>query len=163
MVVNNWPRLYVESLADVTDVAEAIGKEQGGYYDLAKVIDNIDGKWIGVPWAIGGGLVAYRKSWFEEIGYKDGKFPGTWDEPHDAASTSVDARKKPATYQTANRPQLSPATLHAPTPKGPAHQYPLPAPFTAMLMKYSPNEKPATDDLKWVHPKPMLYQWIPSQ
>src|SRR6266404_540546 len=26
MVVNNWPRLYVESLADVTDVAEAIGK-----------------------------------------------------------------------------------------------------------------------------------------
>src|SRR6059058_4062658 len=84
MVVNNWPRLYVESLADVTDVAEAIGKEQGGYYDLAKVIDNIDGKWIGVPWAIGGGLVTYRKSWLEEIGYKDGKFPGTWDEYRDA-------------------------------------------------------------------------------
>src|SRR5437667_5682895 len=84
MVVNNWPRLYVESLADVTDVAEAIGKEQGGYYDLAKVIDNVDGKWIGVPWAIGGGLVAYRKSWFEEIGYKDGKFPGTWDEYREA-------------------------------------------------------------------------------
>src|SRR5437660_3137355 len=84
MVVNNWPRLYVESLADVTDVAEAIGKEQGGYYDLAKVIDNVDGKWIGVPWAIGGGLITYRKSWFEEIGYKDGKFPGTWDEYRDA-------------------------------------------------------------------------------
>ena len=45
--LNNWPRLYVESLADVTDVAEAIGKDQGGYYDLAKVIDNVDGKWIG--------------------------------------------------------------------------------------------------------------------
>ena len=84
MVVNNWPRLYVESLADVTDVAEAIGKEQGGYYDLAKVIDNVDGKWIGVPWAIGGGLITYRKSWLEEIGYKDGKFPGTWDEYRDA-------------------------------------------------------------------------------
>jgi len=84
MVVNNWPRLYVESLADVTDVAEAIGKEQGGYYDLARVIDNIDGKWIGVPWAIGGGLITYRKSWLEEIGYKDGKFPGTWDEYRDA-------------------------------------------------------------------------------
>src|SRR6266567_7701062 len=84
MVVNNWPRLYVESLADVTDVAEAIGKEQGGYYDLAKTIDNIDGKWIGVPWAIGGGLITFRKSWFEEIGYKDGKFPGTWDEYREA-------------------------------------------------------------------------------
>src|SRR5205814_10583945 len=63
MVVNNWPRLYVDSLADVTDVAEQIGKEQGGYYDLAKVIDNIDGKWIGVPWASGGGLITFRKSW----------------------------------------------------------------------------------------------------
>src|SRR5579863_8365462 len=29
MVVNNWPRLYVESVADVTDVAEEIGKTQG--------------------------------------------------------------------------------------------------------------------------------------
>src|SRR6202045_3373494 len=84
MVLNNWPRLYVESLADVTDVAEAIGKEQGGYYDLARVIDNVDGKWIGVPWAIGGGLITYRKSWLEEIGYKDGKFPGTWDDYRDA-------------------------------------------------------------------------------
>src|SRR6202790_5204744 len=84
MVVNNWPRLYVESLADVTDVADAIGKEQGGYYDLARVIDNVDGKWIGVPWAIGGGLITYRKSLVEEIGYKDGKFPGTWDDYRDA-------------------------------------------------------------------------------
>ena len=82
MVVNNWPRLYVESLADVTDVAEAIGKEQSGYYDLAKVIDNIDGKRLGVPWAIGGGLVAYRKSWFEEIGLTS--FPDTWEKYREA-------------------------------------------------------------------------------
>src|SRR4029077_4403296 len=40
------------------------------------------GKWIGVPWAIGGGLVAYRKSWLAEAGYE--KFPVTWDEWHDA-------------------------------------------------------------------------------
>src|ERR1700687_2351990 len=49
MVVNNWPRLYVDSLADVTAVAEAIGKEQGGYYDPAQVIDNIARKWIRGP------------------------------------------------------------------------------------------------------------------
>src|SRR6202047_227544 len=94
MVLNNWPRLYVESLADVTDVVEAIGKEQGGYYDLAKVIDNIDGKWIGVPWAIGGGLITYRKSWLEEIGYKDGKFPGTWDDYRDAGK-KLKAKSRP--------------------------------------------------------------------
>jgi multiple sugar transport system substrate-binding protein len=32
-----------------------------------------------VPWCIGGGLVAYRKSWLAEVGF-DGKFPATWDE-----------------------------------------------------------------------------------
>jgi ABC-type glycerol-3-phosphate transport system substrate-binding protein len=94
MVVNNWPRLYVESLADVTDVAEEIGKEQGGYYDMCRLIDNVDGKWIGVPWAIGGGLVTYRKSWFEEIGYKDGKFPETWDELRNAGK-NLKAKGRP--------------------------------------------------------------------
>src|SRR5260370_28501399 len=39
MVVNNLPRLYVESIADVTHVAQAIGKEQGGFYDMCKTID----------------------------------------------------------------------------------------------------------------------------
>jgi multiple sugar transport system substrate-binding protein len=35
-----------------------------------------------VPWANVGGLVAYRKSWFEEVGYST--FPETWDALHDA-------------------------------------------------------------------------------
>jgi ABC-type glycerol-3-phosphate transport system substrate-binding protein len=84
MVVNNWPRLYAESVADVSDVAEEIGKAQGGYYDMCKTVDLVDGKWIGMPWAIGGGLITYRKSWFEEIGYSDGKFPETWDQLREA-------------------------------------------------------------------------------
>src|SRR5215469_11573995 len=46
MVVNNWPRLYEASVADVSDVAEEIGKSQGGYYDIARTIDNVNGKWI---------------------------------------------------------------------------------------------------------------------
>jgi ABC-type glycerol-3-phosphate transport system substrate-binding protein len=66
MVVNNWPRLYEASVADVSDVAEEIGRAQGGYYDIATQIDNVGGKWIGVPWAIGGGLLTNRKSWFAE-------------------------------------------------------------------------------------------------
>ena len=103
MVVNNWPRLYVESIADVSDVAEAIGKEQGGYYDMCRTVDIIDGKWIGVPWAIGGGLITYRKSWFEEIGYKDGKFPETWDSYRDAGK-KLKAKGRPI-GQTA-RPHL---------------------------------------------------------
>src|SRR5712691_9525518 len=32
--IGNWPQLYVESLADVSDVAEEIGKAQGGFYEV---------------------------------------------------------------------------------------------------------------------------------
>src|SRR5271154_459421 len=82
MALNNWPQLYATSLADVSDVTEEIGNAQGGYYDMAKAVGIYQGKWIGVPWAIGGGLVAYRKSWLADIGYE--KFPVSWDEWHDA-------------------------------------------------------------------------------
>ena len=84
LALNNWPQLYIESLADVSDVAEEIGKSQGGFYDISKAVATVGGKWIGVPWATGGGLVTYRKSWFEEIGYSGGKFPDTWDALRDA-------------------------------------------------------------------------------
>ena len=32
--MHNWPQLYAESVVDVSDVAEDIAKEQGGYYDI---------------------------------------------------------------------------------------------------------------------------------
>src|SRR5438045_5764699 len=79
MAIGNWPQLYADSRADAGDVAEAIGKEQGGYYDISRQVATVGNKWIGVPWCIGGGLVAYRKSWLAEVGF-DGKFPATWDE-----------------------------------------------------------------------------------
>ena len=79
-MVNNWPQLYAGSVVDVSDVAEEIGKVQGGYYEISKIVANDGQKWIGVPWSIGGGLLTNRKSWFEEVGYGDGKFPETWDE-----------------------------------------------------------------------------------
>ena len=82
MAFGNWPQLYAESLADAGDVAEEIGKAQGGYYDVSKLVATVGNKWIGVPWAIVGGLVAYRKSWFDEIGYST--FPETWDALRDA-------------------------------------------------------------------------------
>jgi len=37
-----------------------------------------------VPWNVVGALLTYRKSWFTEIGYSDGKFPQTWEEYLDA-------------------------------------------------------------------------------
>ena len=78
MSIGNWVQLYATSLADVSDVAEPIGKEQGGYYDICKTVATYGGKWVAVPWAVGGGLVAYRKSWLAEAGSPDG-FPKDWD------------------------------------------------------------------------------------
>jgi multiple sugar transport system substrate-binding protein len=80
--LNNWPQLYIESLAEVSDVAEKLGADQGGFYDISKKVATVGSKWIGVPWAIGGGLVVYRKSWLQEAGYD--KFPDTWDTLHEA-------------------------------------------------------------------------------
>ena len=38
MMAYNWPQLYQNALADVTDVAEAIGKAQGGFYGVYRPV-----------------------------------------------------------------------------------------------------------------------------
>ena len=82
MAIGNWPQLYAASVADASDVAEEIGKAQGGYYAVSKQVATVGNKWIGVPWTCGGGLMSVRKSWFHEVGYD--KFPENWDKFRDA-------------------------------------------------------------------------------
>jgi multiple sugar transport system substrate-binding protein len=81
-VLNNWAHLYPESVADVDDVAEALGKAQGGFYDSARAAAYDGKRWLAVPYNIVGVQLAYRKSWFDEIGYT--KFPETWEQYRDA-------------------------------------------------------------------------------
>ena len=47
-----------------SDVAEEIGKAQGGFYDESTVVANNGKKWLGVPWCVVGAVIVYRKSWF---------------------------------------------------------------------------------------------------
>ncbi len=82
MIFDNKAQLYADSCADVSAVCEAIGSAQGGYYDLAKANTHDGKKWIAVPYCIIGAMVAYRKSWFDEIGVT--KFPETWEEYREA-------------------------------------------------------------------------------
>jgi multiple sugar transport system substrate-binding protein len=82
MLFNNHPHLYKSSLADLSDVAEAVGSKQEGYYDVSKANSFADGRWISMPMNIIGVMHAYRKSWFEEIGLS--KFPETFDALRDA-------------------------------------------------------------------------------
>src|SRR5947209_6031609 len=92
--LNNWPQLYAESLVDVSDLADEISKAQGGYYEESRVVANDGKKWIALPWCVLGAQLAYRKSWFEEVGYPAGKFPQTWEEYH-AAGKKLKANGRP--------------------------------------------------------------------
>ena len=76
--LNNWPQLYAESVANVDDVVEEIGKAQGGFYDESRAVANDGKKWLGVPWCVLGAMIVYRKSWLAEAGAK--AFPATWEE-----------------------------------------------------------------------------------
>src|SRR5919198_955590 len=82
MLFNNHPHLYAASATDLSDVAEAVGAKQGGYYPISKGNCHDAKKWISMPFAIVGAMIAYRKSWFEEIGYS--KFPETWEQYREA-------------------------------------------------------------------------------
>jgi multiple sugar transport system substrate-binding protein len=74
--LHNWPHLYADSVVDVSDVAEEIAAQQGGFYDVFPVSAKGANGWLGVPWCALGVLICYRKSWFDEIGLT--AFPDTW-------------------------------------------------------------------------------------
>src|SRR6266851_9676142 len=82
--LNNWPQLYGESVSDVSDVAEEIGKAQGGFYETAKAIAYDGKKWLAVPNTIVGLQIVNRTSWWKEIGYDAEKYPQTWEEWREA-------------------------------------------------------------------------------
>ncbi|MGH7277379.1 MAG: ABC transporter substrate-binding protein, partial [Candidatus Rokuibacteriota bacterium] len=80
----NWPQLYQSALVDVSDVANRVAKEQGGFYGVFKPSFEVGGKWLGMPHSIVGNAIAYRRSWFREVGFD--AFPKTWDDLRKAAA-----------------------------------------------------------------------------
>src|SRR5262245_280218 len=88
----NWAHLYANALVDVSDVAEPIGKAQGGFYDVFGATAKVGGKWLAVPHGVVGNAVAYRRSLFNEIGAKE--FPKTWDEYREVGK-KLKAKGKP--------------------------------------------------------------------
>ncbi len=84
MLYYNWAHLYANSLIDVSDVANAVAKDQGGFYKVFDASLKVGGKWLGMPHSIVGNAIAYRRSWFKEVGFD--QFPKTWDELRRAAA-----------------------------------------------------------------------------
>ena len=92
MLLNNYPHLYASSAVDVSDIAEEVAKAQGGIYEASQQLNKVGGQWAAMPWSVVPGMIAYRKSWFEEIGLKE--FPKTWAAYHEAGK-KLKAMKRP--------------------------------------------------------------------
>jgi len=94
MAVSNWAHLYTESLVDVSDIAEEVGKAQGGYFTTARAVANDGMKWIAMPYTILGVLFANRTSWFAEEGITPDIFPKTWTD-YRAIGKKLKAKGRP--------------------------------------------------------------------
>src|SRR5438477_516806 len=143
MLNNNHPQLYAASCVDMTDVVEPLAKAEGAQYPLVKANSNDGKKWLSMPWAIIGAMIAYRKSWFEDVGSP--QFPDTVGK-----------------YREAGK-QLKTDVLHSPLPKGPAGQFSMHTYHSHVLPTYSKNQKAAKDFLRWIHSRPVYEKWFVSQ
>src|SRR6266571_7097637 len=81
MTLHNWPHLYQSGVVDLTDLAEWQAKEQGGFYPQSEQAVKDGKRYLALPWSISGLLIAYRKSWFAEVGA--GAPPKTLEEYRD--------------------------------------------------------------------------------
>jgi multiple sugar transport system substrate-binding protein len=75
-VQQEW--LYRDGLLDVSDIAEEVGRQQGGWYPEVKELSVWEGKWKSVPFGNIGQVMVYRRDWFDAAGITT--FPDTWDE-----------------------------------------------------------------------------------
>src|SRR3989449_9688723 len=108
----NWAQLYGSSLVDVSDLATALARSEGGFYDVWPASAYVSGKWLALPHSIIGNAVAYRRSWLRE-GSANG-YPNTWDE---ARRALAQLKKKGKPYGPNLRPTLGdPPTLSHPMP-----------------------------------------------
>src|SRR5207247_47173 len=63
---------------DVSDLATALARSEGGFYDVWPSAAHVGGHWLAVPHSIIGNAVADRRSWLRGAGAHE--YPKTWDE-----------------------------------------------------------------------------------
>src|SRR5438093_9071973 len=53
MMISHWPHLHADGLADVDDVAEELGKRDGGFYDIMRNVSVVGKSWKSFPFSMG--------------------------------------------------------------------------------------------------------------
>ena len=84
-----WSHLYADKLTDVSTLAEKVGSDGGGYYDVMKQNAQVQGVWRAVPFGLLGNAMHYRESLLKQAGAD--KFPATWSE---LAKVGADVKAK---------------------------------------------------------------------
>ncbi|MGA2291555.1 ABC transporter substrate-binding protein, partial [Bradyrhizobium sp.] len=65
------PFKFPEKLIDVTDVAEYLGAQYGGWYPVAEKYGKKDNTWIAIPQGATGGCMNYRISHMKAAGFEE--------------------------------------------------------------------------------------------
>jgi multiple sugar transport system substrate-binding protein len=69
--LHSLPHLFPDKVADMTDVADYLGKKYGGWVPAAEGTCKIGNKWIGIPVAFNGGYINYRIKAMNDAGFKE--------------------------------------------------------------------------------------------
>ncbi len=77
-MLHNWPHLYENGLVEVSDLVEWQVKEQGALYAQSEATTKVGSRYMALPHGIVPGLIAYRKSLFDEVGATT--FPKTYED-----------------------------------------------------------------------------------
>ena len=83
------PHLFGDRLVDVSELAEQIGEESGGWVEAARAAAMVDGRWRAIPWAYTAQALNYRPSILDAAGVQP---PETWDELLEAATALHEQR-----------------------------------------------------------------------
>jgi multiple sugar transport system substrate-binding protein len=68
VLYNVEPQQYSDSLLDLTDIGNELGRENGGWYPIAETYGKVDGKWKMFPVYLLGQMVLYRKDMLADAG-----------------------------------------------------------------------------------------------
>ncbi|MEM7333327.1 MAG: extracellular solute-binding protein [Chloroflexota bacterium] len=92
----NQAFIYGDQLLDVSDIAEELADQYGGWYELAAEASVVDGVWRAIPRAYTAQAINFRTDVFEEAGIE--KLPETYDELLEAARIIHEAGLPPAGF-----------------------------------------------------------------
>jgi len=84
------PYQYAKGLLDVTDLANKIAAEDGGWYPISKTIGDVNGTWKALPVYIYSQMLLYRKDLLQKAGVS---VPKTWAEFSSALQKLKDAHE----------------------------------------------------------------------